>query len=147
MKKNDVIGVSAALGDCIGKFARVFDELEPDLLLILGDRFEIFAAAVSAHIGGIPIAHIHGGELTEGAIDDAFRHSITKMSKLHFVSTQEYAKRVIQLGETADRVFVVGALGIDAINNLKLLTKEEIETKLDLKLGLKTCLLLFIPLL
>ena len=120
-EKNDTWSVTESIGNGVNKFATALKELKPDLVLLLGDRFEIFAAAIASHVAQIPIIHIHGGELTEGAIDDAFRHSITKMSQMHFVATQEYANRVIQLGEQPNRVIISGALGVDAIHNLKLL--------------------------
>src|SRR5690606_32805102 len=114
-------------------FADAYEELNPDLILLLGDRSEILAAATAATIKGIPIAHLHGGETTEGAYDEAIRHAITKMSYLHFTSTEVYRKRVIQLGESPDRVFNVGAIGIDSIKNLKLLSKEDFEKSIDFK--------------
>ena len=104
-------------------FAEVFDRQKPDLVFVLGDRFEIFAACTAAMISKIPIAHCHGGEATEGLIDEAIRHSITKMSQIHFTSTEEYRNRVIQLGEQPKNFFNVGALGIENINKLKLLNK------------------------
>jgi GDP/UDP-N,N'-diacetylbacillosamine 2-epimerase (hydrolysing) len=109
------VGVTKSIGLGLIGFADAFAELNPDLLLVLGDRYEIFAAASAALIARIPIAHIHGGELTEGAFDDAIRHSITKMSCLHFVAADEYRRRVIQLGESPNRVFNVGGLGVDAM--------------------------------
>ena len=144
-EENNVLGVSDSIGKGISKFATALQELQPDFVLLLGDRFEIFAAAIASHVSQIPIIHIHGGELTEGAIDDAFRHSITKMSQIHFVATQEYANRVIQLGEKPHRVIVSGALGVDAIHNLKLLSKTELEEKLGLKFGAKNLLITFHP--
>ena len=143
--ENDARGVSESIGLGVSKFSAALEELRPDLILVLGDRFEIFAAVVAAHVALIPVAHIHGGELTEGAIDDAFRHSITKMSQLHFVSTQEYANRVIQLGEQPGSVFVTGGLGVDAISQLKLLSKSELEAILNLKFGEKNLLITFHP--
>jgi GDP/UDP-N,N'-diacetylbacillosamine 2-epimerase (hydrolysing) len=137
------ISRSVGLG-CSG-FAGAFARLEPDLVVVLGDRFEIFSAAIAAFIAKIPVAHIHGGELTEGAMDDAFRHSITKMSALHFTSTGEYRRRVIQLGEPPERVFNVGALGIDNIRLTKLLSKKESERALGLKFGGKAALVTFHP--
>lgn len=137
--------ISKAVGrGCIG-FADTFKRLQPDLVVVLGDRFEILAAAISAYIARIPIAHIHGGEVTEGAMDDAFRHSITKMSVLHFTSAQGYRKRVIQLGESKDRVFNVGALGVDNILSLKLRSRKELEGELDISFGARTALVTFHP--
>lgn len=143
--ENDARGVSESIGLGVSKFAAALEELRPDLVLVLGDRFEIFAAVIAAHVALIPVAHIHGGELTEGAIDDAFRHSITKMSQLHFVSTQEYANRVIQLGEQPGSVFVTGGLGVDAISQLELLNKSELESILNLKFSKKNLLITFHP--
>ena len=128
------IGISKAIGLGIISFAEAFERLKPDLLIGLGDRFELFAAASAALVNRIPIAHIHGGELTAGAYDDAFRHSITKMSHLHFPSTEKYKRRIIQLGEEPKNIKNVGALGIDNIKNLKLLSKKELEKTLSFDL-------------
>ena len=121
------------MGIAMMGMADVFTRLKPDLLVILGDRYEMLAIASAATIFTVPIAHLHGGELTAGAYDDAIRHAISKMSSLHFTSTEEYRKRVIQLGEQPDKVFNVGAIGLDNVNNLKLLTKEELEKDLNIK--------------
>lgn len=139
------VSITKSMGLGMIGFADALAELQPDLLLVLGDRFEIFAAASAALIARIPIAHIHGGELTEGAFDDAIRHSITKMAYFHFVAAEEYRQRVIQLGEHPDRVFVVGGLGVDAIKRLKLLTRNELEESLDFKLGPRNLLITFHP--
>ena len=139
----EYISRSVGLG-CAG-FGGTFARLKPDLVVVLGDSFVIFSAAISAFIAKIPIAHIHGGELTEGAMDDAFRHSITKMSLLHFTSTAEYRKRVIQLGESPERVFNVGALGIDNIRMITPLSKKELEKELDLGFEKKVALVTFHP--
>ncbi|MFH1309417.1 MAG: UDP-N-acetylglucosamine 2-epimerase [Candidatus Omnitrophota bacterium] len=120
-------------------------KINPDLVFLLGDRFETFSAALACFLLKIPIAHIHGGELTEGALDDAFRHSITKMAVLHFTSTNVYRKRVIQMGEDPSRVFNVGALGLAGIKNTKVLDKEELEKELGLKFGKKNFLVTFHP--
>ena len=138
-------GIAESIGLGINGFHAAFKDLEPDIVIVLGDRFEMFAAAIAAHIGLTPLAHIHGGEITEGALDDAFRHSITKMSQIHFVSTKKYAKRVIQLGEQPSSVHITGGLGVDAISSLKLLSKNELETKLGFKLGEKNLLITFHP--
>lgn len=116
-------------------FADVFRRLKPDLLLLLGDRFEALAAAQAAMIARIPIAHLHGGEATEGLIDEAIRHSITKMSHLHFVSCEIYRQRVIQLGEHPDRVFNFGAPGIENIKKQKYLSKQQLSEALGFELG------------
>ena len=129
----------------ISGFADAFDMLKPNLLLILGDRFEMLAVASTALIYRIPIAHIHGGETTEGAFDDAIRHAITKMSHLHFTSTEAYRKRVIQLGEQPDRVFNVGALGVENVLKTDFMTKAELEQSLNFKLTDKCLLCTYHP--
>lgn len=126
-------------------FAEAYAELKPDLVVVLGDRYEILAAATAALIERIPVAHLHGGEITEGAYDDAIRHSITKMSHLHFTSTEEYRKRVIQLGEQPERVYNVGALGVENIKKLPLMSKEEIEKEIDFKIDGNTILVTYHP--
>lgn len=113
--------------------ADVFPRLTPDVIVILGDRYEMLAIASAATIFKIPIAHLHGGEITEGAYDDAIRHAITKLSHLHFTSTADYRQRVIQMGEQPNRVFNVGAIGLDNIENLPLLTKERLEEDLNIR--------------
>jgi GDP/UDP-N,N'-diacetylbacillosamine 2-epimerase (hydrolysing) len=138
-------GVTKAMGLGMIGFADALAQLQPDLLLVLGDRFEIFAAASAALIARIPIVHINGGELTEGAFDDSIRHSITKMAHIHFVSAAEYRNRVIQLGENPDRVILVGGLSNDAIKRLKLLAREELENSLDFKLGPRNLLITLHP--
>ena len=139
------IGISKSMGLAMISFSEVFDRLKPDLLVLLGDRYEMLSGASSAMVARIPIAHIHGGETTEGAIDEAIRHSVTKMSYLHFTSTEEYRKRVIQLGENPNRVFNVGAMGVEEILNTNLLSKEELEKELDFKIDSKTALVTFHP--
>jgi GDP/UDP-N,N'-diacetylbacillosamine 2-epimerase (hydrolysing) len=139
------IGITKSMGLGLIGFADALNELKPDLLLVLGDRYEIFAAVSAAMVARIPVAHLHGGETTEGAFDEAIRHSITKMSHLHFVAAEEYRQRVIQLGEHPDRVFQVGGLGVDNINKMSLFNKEELEQSLDFKLGKKNLLITFHP--
>lgn len=126
-------------------FADAYEDLKPDLLLVLGDRFEILAAVTAALFFKIPVAHLHGGEISEGAYDDAIRHSITKMSHLHFTSTEDYRKRVIQLGEDPNRVFHVGSIGIDNIKHLHLIPKHKLEDSLEFKFGKKCALVTFHP--
>jgi len=128
-------GIAKSVGLGVIGFADTIRRLQPDLLIVLGDRFETFAAAQAALFANVPIAHIHGGERTEGQIDEAIRHAITKMAHLHFVSTEEYRRRVIQLGEQPDRVFHVGALGIDVIRNTNFLSREELEQSLSFRFG------------
>ena len=125
--------ITKTMGMAMMGMADVLPRLSPDLIVILGDRYEMLAIASAATIFKIPIVHLCGGEITEGAYDDAIRHSITKMSHLHFTSTEENKYRVIQMGENPENVFNVGAIGLDNIRDLKLLSKEELETDLDIK--------------
>ena len=134
-----------AISRGISGFADAFDALRSDLLLILGDRYEMLAVASTALIYKIPIAHLHGGEITEGAFDDAIRHAITKMSHLHFTSTEAYRQRVIQLGEQPDRVFNVGALGVENIMKTDFMTKEDIEQSLNFQMTDKCFLCTYHP--
>lgn len=145
LESDKAAGVAESTGKAIEGFAKAYEELKPEIVVVLGDRFEIFGAAIAAHISRIPIAHIHGGELTEGAFDDAFRHSITKMSHLHFVSTEEYRKRVIQLGENPKKVFNVGAIGLDNLRKQKLFSKKELEKDLGFKFNERNLLVTFHP--
>lgn len=130
-------GISKSMGLAMISFSEAFEELQPDLILVLGDRFEIFSAVSSAMIGRIPTAHCHGGEATEGLVDESIRHSITKMSHIHFCSTEDYKRRIIQLGESPKSVYNVGALGIENINKLKLLSREDFEDSISFKLDKK----------
>lgn len=139
------IGISKSIGLAQISFCEAFEELKPDILIVLGDRYEIFSATSTAMIARIPIVHLHGGETTEGAFDESIRHSITKMSHLHFTATEEYRNRVIQLGEHPSRVFNVGGMGIENIKRLKFLTKEEFENSIDFKLNKKNILVTFHP--
>ncbi len=125
-------GVARSMGLCVAGMADAFGGLKPDIVVVLGDRYEILAAAEAAMIARIPIAHIHGGEITEGAMDDAMRHAITKMAHLHFVATEPYRDRVIQLGEAPERVFTVGAPGLDNIGKLDLPDRAGLEGELGL---------------
>jgi GDP/UDP-N,N'-diacetylbacillosamine 2-epimerase (hydrolysing) len=139
------VGIAKSMGLGMIGFADALDALQPDLIVVLGDRFEIFAAVSAALVARIPVAQIHGGETTEGVFDEALRHSITKMSHLHFVAAEVYRQRVIQLGEQPDRVFLVGGLGIDNIKRLQLLNRAALEASLDFKLGSKNLLITFHP--
>jgi UDP-hydrolysing UDP-N-acetyl-D-glucosamine 2-epimerase len=134
-----------SVGLAIIGFADAYEDLKPDMLLVLGDRYEILAAVTTALFHRIPVAHLHGGELTEGAYDDAIRHAVTKMSHIHFTSTEEYRNRVIQLGEEPGRVFNVGALGLDNIRHLNLLSKIDLEESLNFQIGEKCVLVTFHP--
>lgn len=126
-------------------FADALKELMPDLIVVLGDRYEILSAVSSALIFGIPVAHLHGGEITEGAFDDAIRHAISKMSHLHFTSTKSHKDRVIQMGENPDKVFNVGAIGLDNIKNMKLLSQIDLEETLGVKLKERNLLIAYHP--
>lgn len=126
-------GIVKSMGLGMIAFADAFERLNPDAIVILGDRYEILAAASAASVFKIPMVHLHGGEITEGAYDDAFRHAITKLSHLHFTSTEDHRKRVMQLGEHPKTVFNVGAIGLDNIRGLNLLSKGELEADFQLK--------------
>lgn len=139
------VGITKSMGLAMSGFADAYAELEPDLVVALGDRFEIFSAAAAATVARIPVAHLHGGETTEGAFDESFRHSITKMSHLHFVAAEEYRRRVVQLGEDPGRVHTVGALGIDNIKRLSLLSRDQLEDAIGFKLGKRNLLVTFHP--
>src|SRR5208337_4510833 len=134
-----------SIGVGLGGFAKVFAELKPDIVVLLGDRFELFAPAISALMLGIPIAHIHGGELSEGAIDDSVRHAVTKLAWLHFAATETYRRRIVQMGESPDRVFNFGAPGLDQIYRSVLLTRPQLEKELGLSLEDPTALVTYHP--
>jgi UDP-N-acetylglucosamine 2-epimerase len=126
------VAIATSMGLGMIGFAKTYDRLKPDIVLVLGDRFEISAAVSAAVPFGIPVAHIHGGESTEGVMDELFRHAITKMSNIHFPSTLKYADRIIQMGEPPERVFCFGAPGLDSIHRLQLLKKQELADELKL---------------
>jgi len=137
--------IARAIGTGVAGMSDAFARMRPDIVVLLGDRFEIFAAAVAAMIARIPIAHIHGGEATYGAMDEAIRHSITKMAQWHCTSTEAYRRRVIQLGEAPERVFFVGAIGLDNIRTTALLDRAALERSLQFTLGKPTFLVTFHP--
>ena len=139
------LGIARAMGKGLGEIANSLVDLDPDLVVVLGDRYEIFSAVAAALVLGIPVAHLHGGEVTVGAFDDALRHSITKMSHLHFVAALEYKDRVIQLGENPENVFLVGGLGVDVIKKTKLLEKRMLEQMLAINFEEKSLLITFHP--
>jgi len=145
LSSDTAIGISKSTALTQISFAETFDQLKPEIVVLLGDRTEIFAAASAALIAGIPIAHIHGGELTEGAYDDAIRHSITKMSHIHFSATEKYRQRIIQLGEQPETVYNVGAIVLDNITKLSLLDKESFEKSINHKLQKRNILITFHP--
>lgn len=138
-------GMSKSMGLGMIEFSGAYEELRPDLIVVLGDRFEIFAAVATAMMQKFPIAHIHGGEVTQGAIDDALRHSITKMSNIHFCATADYRRRIIQMGEDPKDVHYVGGLGLDYIKNIRVLSKDEIEKRLNFKLLDRNILITYHP--
>jgi len=138
-------GIAKSMGLGTIGFAQTYAHFRPDILVVLGDRFEMHAAVVAALPFKIPVAHIHGGELTEGAIDEAIRHSITKMSHLHFVATKVYAQRVIQMGEEPWRVVTCGALSLDNLRTTRLLTREEFANKFSIALPEKFLLVTYHP--
>lgn len=141
--KEETVAKAVSLG--VAGCAKAYKKLKPDIIVLLGDRFETFAAASAALFMRIPIAHIHGGEVTEGAYDDAVRHAITKMAHWHFVAHKQYAKRVVQLGENPNRVFCVGAVGLDSIKRTKLLDKNELERQLGFSINNNTALVTYHP--
>lgn len=138
-------GISKSIGLGVIGFADEFQRADLDMLILLGDRYEALSAAICAMVMRIPIAHLHGGELTEGAIDEGIRHSITKMSYLHFTSTEQYRNRVIQLGENPERVFYVGALGVENIKKINLMTKEELERSIHFEIDENTVVVTYHP--
>lgn len=145
LSSDSTVGISKSMGLGLISLSEAYQRLNPDVIVLLGDRYETFIAAAAASVAKIPVAHLHGGETTEGAFDEAFRHSITKMSHVHFTSTEEYRKRVIQLGEQPDTVHSVGAIGIDNIKQLTLMTKEELEKSLNFKFKGSLILVTFHP--
>lgn len=134
------VDVAKAAGRGMIGFADALGELGPDVVVVLGDRYEALAAAFSSTVMGIPVAHLHGGEVTEGSSDDSFRHAITKLASLHFVAAESYQARVVQMGESPDRVFLVGGLGVDAMTRLPLLSREDVERKLGFSIDNRTLL-------
>tara|TARA_Y100001970_G_scaffold66410_1_gene84813 strand:+ start:12858 stop:14018 length:1161 start_codon:yes stop_codon:yes gene_type:complete len=145
IKNDSKFEISKSIGKGIDSFTKIFNFNKPDLVLLLGDRHEILPAALVALIYNIPVAHIGGGELTEGAIDDSIRHSITKLSHFHFVANNIYKKRIIQMGESPKNIFVTGGLGVDKIKNLKLLSKKELEKKIKFKIKKRNLIVTFHP--
>ena len=145
LSSDSPVGLAKSMGLGLIGCGEALQQLRPDLMLVLGDRFEVFSAAAAAMVARIPVAHLHGGEATEGAFDETIRHSITKMSHLHFVAAEAYRKRVIQLGEHPDRVFLVGGLGIDNIKKLTLLDRPALEASLGFQLGSRNLLITFHP--
>lgn len=139
------VATARAMGRGMAGFAQAFESLRPDIAIMLGDRFEILAAASAALVNRIPLAHIHGGELSEGAVDDAIRHAVTKMAHLHFVAAGEYRDRVVQLGEDPARVYDVGALGVENALGLARIDRPELERELGIRLGERSLVVTFHP--
>lgn len=139
------VGIGKSVGLGVIGFADVIAELRPDLIVVLGDRFEILAAVTAALFARVPVLHLHGGEVTEGGLDDSIRHAITKMSHVHCVATEEYRQRVVQLGENPGRVHCVGGLGVDAIMQTRLIGRTELEAALDFKFMKRNLLVTFHP--
>jgi UDP-hydrolysing UDP-N-acetyl-D-glucosamine 2-epimerase len=145
LSSDTTTGMAKSIGLGLVSYSDVLMRLKPDITVILGDRFEALAFAQAALISRVPIAHIHGGEVTEGAMDESFRHAITKMSLLHFTATNIYRKRVIQMGEHPNRVFTVGALGVDALKNTRYLSKGQLEEELGVQFNKHNLLVTFHP--
>jgi GDP/UDP-N,N'-diacetylbacillosamine 2-epimerase (hydrolysing) len=137
--------LTIAIGELVQKIATHYSKKKPSLTLVLGDRYEMLGVAVACATLGIPLAHIHGGEITTGSKDDMYRHAITKLASLHFVATPEFQKRVIRMGEDCEKVFVVGGLGVDSINRLKILTRPEIESNLGILIESSYALVTYHP--
>lgn len=145
LSSDTAVGATKSMGVALMGFADFFDRYKPDITVILGDRYEMLAAATASMLAKVPIAHIHGGELTEGAVDDAVRHSVTKMSHLHFAATEEYKNRIIQLGEHPRTVYNVGALGVENAKSVKLLGRKELERLLGFSFHAPTIMITYHP--
>lgn len=145
LSSDSPVGVSKSMGLAQISFAEAFDELAPDIVLVLGDRYELIPIVSAANIARIPVAHLNGGEITEGAIDDVIRHAVTKLSQLHFTAIEEYAQRVIQMGEQPASVFNVGEVGLDNFKRMQFFTQSEFEASIDCKLKRKNILITYHP--
>lgn len=145
LSSDSPVGVSKSMGLAQISFAEAFDELAPDIVLVLGDRYELIPIVSAANIARIPVAHLNGGEITEGAIDDVIRHAVTKLSQLHFTAIEEYAQRVIQMGEQPASVFNVGEVGLDNFKRMQFFTRSEFEASIDCKLKRKNILITYHP--
>lgn len=145
MSSDSEVGISKSMGLAMISFSEAYQRIKPDILVVVGDRYEAFAAIAVAAVANIPVAHISGGDVTEGAYDDAFRHSMTKMSYLHFPGNEESAKRIVQLGEAPDRVFNVGEPGLENIKNMNFYSVNELEKMLNIELGEKYFTVIFHP--
>lgn len=144
-KEDSAAGVSKTMANALEKFGVYFEQNRIDMLIVLGDRYETIAVCLAAMNARIPIAHIHGGEVTEGAVDDAIRHAVTKLSYLHFPATKEYADRIVQLGESPERVFMVGALGVENIKRIPLMSSDELGESIGFSLEKPYAVVTFHP--
>ena len=142
---NSEYDISITMANAIKGFAEYFRDETPDMLIVLGDRTEILGVCAAAMNARVPIAHLHGGEITEGAVDDSVRHAVSKMSYLHFPANEAYRKRIIQMGESPERVFNVGALGVENILNVPLLSKEDLCNQIDMPRDKKYVVMTFHP--
>ncbi len=145
LSSDSPVGVSKSMGLAQISFAEAFDELAPDIVLVLGDRYELIPIVSAANIARIPVAHLNGGEITEGAIDDVIRHAVTKLSQLHFTAIEEYAQRVIQMGEQPASVFNVGEVGLDNFKRMQFFTQSQFEASINCKLRRKNILITYHP--
>ena len=145
LSSDTAVGIAKSMGLGMIGFADALHEMHPDLVVVLGDRFELLSVVSAALVARIPVAHLHGGEATEGAFDESIRHAITKMSHVHFVAAEPYRRRVIQLGEDPTRVFTVGGLGLDNIRRVPLLSRGELEQALDFSFGQRSLMITFHP--
>lgn len=145
LSSDTAVGVSKSMGLAQISFAEAFEELKPDILLVLGDRYELIPIVSAANVSLIPVAHISGGEVTEGAIDELIRHAVTKLSHLHFTAMNEYSQRVIQMGEQPERVFTVGEIGLDNLLRMKLMSRDEFEESIGRQLNKKNILFTYHP--
>lgn len=145
LSSDTAVGIVKSMGLGMIGFADALHEMHPDLVVVLGDRFELLSVVSAALVARIPVAHLHGGEATEGAFDESIRHAITKMSHVHFVAAEPYRRRVIQLGEDPTRVFTVGGLGLDNIRRVPLLSRGELEQALDFSFGQRSLMITFHP--
>jgi len=145
LSSDTAVGITKSMGLGVIGFGQALDDLTPDIVVVLGDRFEILAAAQAAMVSQIPVAHIHGGETSEGAFDESIRHAISKMAQWHFVAAEQYRKRVVQMGESPDRVFNYGAPGLDQISKLDWLTRQELESTLGIELKAPVFLVTYHP--
>ncbi|MGV6986380.1 UDP-N-acetylglucosamine 2-epimerase [Providencia hangzhouensis] len=145
LSSDSAVGVSKSMGLAQISFAEAFDELKPDIVVVLGDRYELIPIVSAANMAKIPVAHLSGGEITEGAIDELVRHAITKLSQLHFTAMEEYTNRVIQMGEPPERVFTVGEIGLDNLLRMKLMSRKEFESAINFQLQEKNILFTYHP--